>query len=366
MKIKRLLQTSKTKITIYAGIFVCFVGLLIFVQNDSFLYRQTIVRVTGLKEIQISNTQKFGKEFKQKVAGVILNGKYKGKTVTYTNVRDNSGAFGMNIKAGDEMFVSLDKNHNISSVTDFKRDFYIALITEILIFSLVVLGRKKGVRTLITLLLNVFIFYVILFLRGKGINILLLYAIASVIFIVLTLLIISGRNRKTLCAIVSSALSLGVTMLIAFFVIMIYKESICFELMPFAIKMPDYQNVFYAGILIGGLGAIMEISIAVSSAIHELMIKKPDITVKELRTSGTNIATDMMGALINVLLFTFIIGTIPMLTLAMADGIPIGLALSYFANLEMIRSLVGAIGIVLTVPITLYATIFIQKKGGYL
>lgn len=109
----------------------------------------------------------------------------------------------------------------------------------------------------------------------------------------------------------------------------------------------------------------MEISIAVSSAIQELMTKKPDITVRELRASGGNIAADMMGALINVLLFTFMIGTVPMLTLAMANDLPIGLALSYFANLEIIRSLVGAIGIVLTVPITLYITIFIQKKGGY-
>lgn len=351
---------------VYAWILVGFVGFLIFVQNDSFLYRQTIVRVTNVRETQISNTPKFGKEFRQRLTGTILNGGYRGKTVTYTNARDASGAFGMNFKAGDELFVSLNKNHNISGVTDFKRDFYIALITGILILSLVIFGRDKGVRTFLTLLINVFVFYVILFLRGKGFNILLLYAVASVIFIVLTLLIISGRNRKTLCAIVSSVLSLGVTMLIAFSVIMIDKQSICFELMPFAIKMPDYQDVFYAGILIGGLGAIMEIAIAVSSAVHELMAKKPDITVKELRTSGTNIATDMMGALINVLLFTFIVGTIPLLTLAMADDIPVGLALSYFANLEIIRSLVGAIGIVLTVPITLSVTIFIQKKGGSL
>lgn len=153
-------------------------------------------------------------------------------------------------------------------------------------------------------------------------------------------------------------------MVIAFTVIRIYKPSIRFEWMPFAIRMPDYQGVFYAGILIGGLGAIMEIAIAVSSAIQELMTKKPDIKVKELRRSGGNIAADMMGALINVLLFTFMIGTVPMLTLAMANDLSIGLALSYFANLEIIRSLVAAIGIVLTVPITLYVTIFIRKKGG--
>lgn len=365
MKIKDLFQIKQTKAMACAWLLIFFIGSLLFVQNDCFLYQQTIVRVTDVKETRILNEQDFGQEVKQEITGVILNGEYKGKSATYTNTRSDLGAFDRNIQSGDELFVSLDKNHNISSVTDFKRDFYIVLITEILILSLVILGRKKGIRTLITLLLNVFIFYVILFLRGKGVNVLLLYIIASVVFIVSTLLIISGKNQKTLCAIVSSVLSLSVTMMIAFSVIMIYRQSICFELMPFAIKMPDYQDVFYAGILMGGLGAIMEIAIAVSSAIHELMMKKPDITAKELRASGTNIATDMMGALINVLLFTFMIGTIPLLTLAMADDLPIGLALSYFANLEIIRSLVGAIGIVLTVPITLYTTIFIQKKGGY-
>lgn len=363
MKIKDLLQISKKDIFVCAWILFFFIGFLLFIRNDYFLYCQTIVRVTDVKES--SSAQDFAQEFRQEITGLILNGEYKGKIATYTNVRDDSGAFDLNIKAGDELFVSLDKTHNISGVSDFKRDFYIALITEILILSLVILGRKKGLRTFITLLLNVFIFYGILFLRGKGVRVLLLYSIASILFIVLTLLIISGRNLKTACAILSSILSLFVTMVIAFTVIRIYKQSICFEWMPFAIKMPDYQDVFYAGILIGGLGAIMEISIAVSSAIQELMTKKPDITVRELRASGGNIAADMMGALINVLLFTFMIGTVPMLTLAMANDLPIGLALSYFANLEIIRSLVGAIGIVLTVPITLYITIFIQKKGGY-
>jgi len=365
MRTKNLFQIKKTKKIVYVFILFLFVGILIFIQNDSFLYQVTIVRVTEVKEMQTSNAKDFGQKYQQEITSEILNGAYKGKTADYINIKSDSGAFDMNLKPGDELFVSLDENHNISSVTDFKRDFYLALITEILILSLVVLGRTKGLRTLITLLLNVFIFSLILFLRGEGFNVLLLYIVASIIFIVSTLLIISGRNLKTVCAIVSSILSLSITMVIAFSVIIIYKQSICFELMPFAIKISDYQNVFYAGILIGGLGAIMEIAIAVSSAVHELMMKKPDITVIELRTSGANIAADMMGALINVLLFTFMIGTIPMLTLAMANDLPIGLALSYFSYLEIIRSLVGAIGIVLTVPITLYTTIFIQKRGGY-
>ena len=362
---KKKLQVNQAKLTVCALLLFSFIGLLLFIRNDCFLYQQTVVRVTDVRETQISNEQDLGRQSEQAVTGMILNGEYKGKIVTYTNVRDDSGAFAMNIKAGDELFVTLDKAHNISGVTDFKRDFYIALITEILVLSLVILGRKKGLRTLTSLLLNVLIFYAILVLRGKGVPVLPLYIIASIIFIVLTLLIISGRNLKTACAIVSSVLSLIVTMVIAFSVIGIYKQSICFELMPFAIKMPDYQEVFYAGILIGGLGAIMEIAIAVSSAIQELMMKRPDISIKELRISGGNIAGEMMGALINVLLFTFMIGTIPMLTLAMANDLPIGLALSYFSKLEIIRSLVGAIGIVLTVPITLYVTILIQKKGEY-
>lgn len=182
MKIKDFLQICKKDISVCAWILFFFVSFLLFIRNGYFLYRQTIVRATDVKES--SNEQDFGQEFKQAITGVILNGEYKGKIVTYTNVRDDSGAFDMNIKTGDELFVNLDQTHNISGVTDFKRDFYIALITEILILSLVILSRKKGLRTFITLLLNVFIFCGILFLRAKGIHILLLYSIASVLFIV--------------------------------------------------------------------------------------------------------------------------------------------------------------------------------------
>lgn len=360
MNIKRLLQANRTAIPAWGCLLVLFIGSLLFVRNDSFLYRQPIVRVTCVKEMQMPG----GQGYRQKITGEILNGKYRGSSVSCTNERGSSGAFDLNIKDGDELFVHLDKHHHITGVTDFKRDFYIVLITEIFILALILLGRKKGLRTLATLVLNVLIFCTILFLRQRGANVLLVYLAASVLFIVLTLLIISGKNLKTVCAIVASILGLGATMAIAFSVIKLEQQSIYFELMPFAIKMPDYQAVFYAGILIGGLGAIMEIAVTVSSEVYELMAKKPDITAGELRASGANIAADMMGALINVLLFTFMVGTIPLLTLAMANHLPVGLALSYFSNLEIIRSLTGAIGIVLTIPIALYVTIFIQKRGS--
>jgi uncharacterized membrane protein len=72
-----------------------------------------------------------------------------------------------------------------------------------------------------------------------------------------------------------------------------------------------------------------------------------------------------MGAMTNILFFSYISGTIPMVLLYLKNGSPLGYTFSMNFSLELIRALTGSIGIVLTIPITLYLSIlFIFRKGN--
>lgn len=125
------------------------------------------------------------------------------------------------------------------------------------------------------------------------------------------------------------------------------------------------QKIFMSEVLIGSLGAVMDVAITITSSVYELYEKNKEIARKDLLKSGKEIGGDIMGAMTNILFFSYISGTIPMVLLYLKNGSPLGYTFSMNFSLELIRALTGSIGIVLTIPITLYLSIlFIFRKGN--
>ena len=123
-----------------------------------------------------------------------------------------------------------------------------------------------------------------------------------------------------------------------------------------------YKLVFLAGLFLGSLGAVMDVAITMSSSIFGLYEKNNNISVKALIKSGREIGKDIMGTMTNILLFAYISGTIPMLILYFKNTSPLGFTLSMNLSLELARALAGGIGIVLTIPIGLYISIFFVNR----
>jgi uncharacterized membrane protein len=117
-----------------------------------------------------------------------------------------------------------------------------------------------------------------------------------------------------------------------------------------------------AGLFIGSLGAVMDVAITMSSSIFGLYEKDHNISVKALKTSGMEIGKDIMGTMTNILFFVYISGSIPMLILYLKNNSPLIFTLSMNLSLEMARALAGGIGIVMTIPIGLYTTIFFVNR----
>lgn len=351
---------------------ICFVSSIIFVHNNESFYNRTIAKVieTQLKEEKevVDSQNNKDQLFTQIIFAEIRNGEQKGKQIYLMNEHSASGAFDQNYEVGNEVFVLIDKeskeDHLTGTIIDFKRDKYIVWMAWLFIFVLVIVGKKQGLFSIISLTVNAVILSYALdvYLHTPTSGLLVSCGIAAILFTVISLLLVNGVNEKTYAAIIATLLGTFVSLLVTYLVMWITKEEgLHYEEMQFLTR--PAQIVFMAGVLVGSLGAVMDVAITMSSSIFALYEQNPQITMKALKTSAMDIGKDIMGTMTNILFFAYVSGSIPMLILYMKNGNTIGYTISMNLSLELARAFAGGIGIVLAIPFGLYTSIlFINRK----
>ena len=353
---------KKTNLFIIMVFIFVIVACICAFKNEHY-YTKTVARI-----ISVNNTEERNNIepiIEQKIKAIILNGAYKGNEVTIHNKTSYSQVYDLRYKKNDKVFIKLDIDNNnnivLANIIEYKRDHYLIFAFCIFFVFLILVGGLEGFRALISVLINVIIFIIIVkrFLNGVCFNFSISFA--SLIFIVLTLTLVSGINRKTLAAIVSTIASTLITMLITCIVIYLTNaRGIHFEEMEFIIHSPE--EIFFVGLFIGVLGGIMDIAITISSSIKEICDDTPNIELKALIKSGKEIGKDIMGTMTNTLAFAYFCGSMPIIMLWLKNGLALSYILKIGINLEIIRALVGSIGIVLSIPTSIFVSIFMIGK----
>ena len=115
----------------------------------------------------------------------------------------------------------------------------------------------------------------------------------------------------------------------------------------------DYQGLLFAGIVIGALGAVMDVAMSISSAMWEIISVSPGISKKQLIQSGMNIGRDIIGSMSNTLILAYVSTSIPVLLLFIlfSNGFTEIINLELLAS-EVLRAVAGSIGLICTIPIT--------------
>ena len=365
MNLSTLLKKNlKIIIFIFIAIF-----LIIFIYNDYDLYSDTIIKVINTKEEYVSTEEvTFGyKEsiYNEEIEARIMNGEYKGEIVKFNNEYHKGEAYDQRYAIGDELFVSLYvKNDRIKRVNidGYKRDKYIVLLILLFVFIIMLVGHLKGLLSVFSVAINIILFCFLIHINAiRSIGLVPLSFMVAILYSIVSLTLVSGVNKKTLSAIISSILGVILIFIISFIVIKITNYSgIRFDQMELLTR--PYEEIFISEIILGGLGAIMDISISISSSLNELIEKNKRISVKALRKSGFNIGQDIMGTMINVLFFTYICTGISNLVIFFRNGVSIANLMTEYISLEMTRALTGAIGIVITIPISIYVSLYIYKR----
>lgn len=346
-------------------LFIFSVLSIIFVYNDHFLYKRPILKINKIVENVEESDMTDEKHITQNIYGVIKNGKYKGKKIKVINHTTTSGVFDDQIHKGSELFVELHEDSSTAiAMSQIKRDKYLLILLVIFIDSIILVAGNKGTKTLISLLINIIIAAIAIFCFQKHArtwNMLLLYMFVSILFIGTSLYITNGKHKKTLAAILSSIASMFVSFSFAFLIIKLYKNPVPYWTLDYIEAVHDYENFFYVTILLSGLGAIMDISITISSSLNELIEKDPNIKLKALKKSGREISKDIIGTMTNVMLFTCFTSIIPMTFLMMKNNIIIGEAIRRYGQVELIVVLTSCISIALSIPISLFISTRVLK-----
>ena len=125
----------------------------------------------------------------------------------------------------------------------------------------------------------------------------------------------------------------------------------------------DYKGLLFAGILIGALGAAMDVAMSLSSAMFEIRDVDPKIKKGALLKAGMNIGRDMIATMSSTLILAYVGGALQLLLLLMAHEVPLYEIINQdgYAS-EVVRSFAGSIGLILTIPITALAVGFLSEK----
>lgn len=361
------LLTKKRLLWLLAAVLLIVV-LVVLTAHDEGLYKTTIVKVTAVtvtyeKTGQGPNMEE-EKYYTQDIRAVIQNGQYKGQTVTLQNEYAQSQIKTEKYTKGERLFVELsgDQHELKATVSGVKRDTYLVLLVSLTVLSLLLVTSGKGFLTVVSLVANSVLFVVWISVNGKTLYDPQNWILLVVGFCVVTLALVSGLHRKTWAAILASlgsiALIYGIYQLTA-----AYTPGLPFELVEYMTGPDSAEPVFVISVIVGSLGAIMDVAITICSSVSELTAGENSITMRELIASIREIAMDIMGTMINVLFFSYLSGALFKIVIMLKNGYSLFSLFHFNFVFEVVRFLAGSIGIVLTIPLSaLIAIAFFRKR----
>lgn len=341
------------------------ISSLFFVNHNASFYDETIAEVTQTKLLQKEQvTDEFQNRdtiYHQELTAKILNGNEKGRIIQLQHTYTASGGFDDAYHEGNKLFVKKNAENQFD-ITGMKRDHLLLGVVWILILILIFIGRKQGVLSLLSLVINMgIIAWIIQSYTNWDDYLIPLCMLGCVLFTVISLTLVNGWNEKTFTAILATLVGTFISFGIAVFVLWLTKENgMRYEELQFITR--PYKTLFFAGLLVASLGAVMDIAITMSSSLFGLYEKNPHISIKQLAKSGREIGKDIMGPMTNILFFVYVSGSIPMMVLFFKNHATFTYTLSTNLTLEIVRALVGGIGIVLTIPISLFIVLFFIKR----
>lgn len=363
MKIKKILA-------IFLFLFFIFGGKVLAQENQSLkeeILEGRVVRI--LKEdVIIKNGQQ---NLYQKLVVLINKGSQKGKKIEI-EVGDIPLVGQQKYKIGDEVLISFTKDfegNDLFLISDFIRRkplFWLFFVFTVLVIAI---GRWRGASSLLGLVISfLVIFKYILPQIYAGKDPVLISIFGSLIIIPFTFYLSHGLNKKTTTAVLGTLIALGITGFLAkFFVEVAHLTGYASEEAGFLqVAKQGTMNIkglLLAGIIIGVLGVLDDITVSQSAVVEQLKKANPKMSHKELFWRAMSVGQDHIASMVNTLILVYTGAALPLLLLFVDNPLPYSQVINYeIIAEEIIRTLVGSIGLILAVPLTTFLAVTILKN----
>ena len=369
---------SKFKIIFIASLFFLSVTpSLVLAQEDHQAVPQearleaVVTSITEEKEVAAEGADK--KVLYQKLEVLVIGGKRKGEKLVVENNMPVVNA--QRYKVGDKVVISANQTpagKELLYINDYVRRVPLYFLFAIFAVLTVLIGRKRGLASLIGMGLSFFVIFTFVLpqiLSGK--DPIFIAITASLFIIPISFYLSHGLNRKTTAAVIGTIIALVVTGILAnVFVDAARLTGFASEEAAFLQQAkPDLINIrglLLAGIIIGVLGILDDITVSQAAIVSQLKSTSTKIPFWELFNRSMDIGRDHIASMVNTLVLVYTGAAMPLLLLFSNNPQPFSELINYeIIAEEIVRTLVASIGLILAVPITTFiTTVLFDKKVG--
>lgn len=324
------------------------------------------------KVIKILDQKEIGREdgFKTTQQNLLLkgvDGKWKDKEVEFEGISDIEVANAGIYKVGDKVLVQ--KSTDIEGkekyyITDFVRRGYLYLLGAIFCLIIILIGKKKGIKSLLGIVISFFI--IIKFILPKildGSNPLYIGLIGAFFILTIMIYLTEGWSRKSHLSVLSVLISLFITLIFSLLFTKLTRlsgmsqDEVVF-LTGLSKNVINFQGLLLAGMLIGAIGVLDDVIVSQIETVKQIKEINPQMDNNKVFKAAFKIGNTHLGTMVNTLFLTYAGASLPLLLLFTINQEPF-LSYSHVINneviaTEIVRTLVGSIGVALSMPIATF------------
>ncbi len=292
----------------------------------------------------------------------IEQGEFRGETVEVEHRLSGNPAQDFYFNTGDRVLVYIESENGTitrSLVRELARDHYLTYLGIFFALSLILIGGVKGIKTVISLGITIFIILQVLVpLILGGLPPVFVTIVAASIITVVSVLLISGVNRKSAAAILGTIGGVVLAGILAAVMTRLARlTGFTGEEAQMLMYVPeaqfDFQGLLLAGMIIGAVGAVLDVGVSIASAVDEVKRNNPAAKTRELIKSGMNLGRDIMGTMANTLILAYTGASMSLLLVLNAHNVSFTRVINMEAmSTEIIRILAGSIGLIYAIPLT--------------
>lgn len=292
----------------------------------------------------------------------LLDGLFEGQIVEGVNMLNGSLEQDKLFSVGDKALVvvsySGDTITNVTMTDHYRLNWELVMAIGFMAF-LILFAGKTGLRAVFSFILTVLAIWKILVpMYLQGWNPIWIGLAVTLLLTVLIIALVYGFDRRCASAVSGAFLGILVTCALGILftdlfkihgAVMSYSESLLYA----GYQDLNLTQIFMASIFLGSSGAVMDLSVDITSAVHEVVEKRPDLGWREAVRSGMNVGRAAMGTMTTTLLLAYSGGYIALLMVFMAQGTPLYHIFNYkYVAAELIDTVIGSFGLVTVAPFT--------------
>ncbi len=339
--------------------------------------KENYIRGSVIEKVETLSPEEYEEEVREiDVYRILLKeGIDKGREVEVEFPIYREEAYNIPLKAGMDAVIYTEigeDGSNIYYIVDIDKRSEMLVLSFIFVALTFLLARFKGIKALLSLGVTVAaIFY--LFIPGviRGYSPVVLSVVMALFASVITIYSMAGFSRKGVVAILGSIGGVAFAGILSILFsgrmgLIGFADMDSLNFIPL-LKGIKIKELISAGVILGSMGAVMDVAMSIASALHELKEAKPDISPREVFLSGMRIGSDVIGTMVNILILAYAgssLFTVMILVIQRSEYPMIRILNFEFMAVEVLRSLCGSLGILLAVPITSYLSAYTHIDEG--